>query len=390
VTNKQLVPYFLVVSISLPIMAIDLHLPSLPMMAKYFHVSTAVIKNTISAFQFGLLASAMIYGPMSDSYGRRPILLFGSSLFVISSILLVFSTQIESFLTLRFMQGCGGGVAAALVPAILSDTSDEGETSKVLAQMAVVILMTPAFAPLLGGYLAAYFGWQSCFMFLSLCSLLSFTAFYLYFPETNLQETRSKIHIAELLKKYKGILSNKKFMAYALLHSTPSAGTWCMITIMPFILINHMGLKPQHLGYYITTLVIILSTTSFYVQRVVINKGLEKILSLGIKLLFVGGGTAILAGYFAPMSPILTIMGIISYPMGLQFIFPASQAKAMTAAGSAKGTGSSTITTLRQIFAVFGSFVAVFLPDSSLLPAAGFLLCTACFAAGCYYIANKD
>jgi DHA1 family bicyclomycin/chloramphenicol resistance-like MFS transporter len=387
--NKNILPYFLIVAVSLPLMGIDLHLPSLPMMAEYFHVSSALIKNSISAFQFGLLGSAIIYGPLSDSLGRRPILIFGSGLFMISSILLVFSQHIDSFLILRFIQGCGGGVAAVLVPAILSDNFSEGESSKILAQMAVIILMTPAIAPIMGGYLAAYFGWQACFILLSLCSILAFAAFLVFFPETHMIEARTKLHLSNLLNRFKLVLSNKKFTVYALLHSLPSTGAWCLITIIPFLFIKHMGVKPQELGYYITSLVIFVSATSYYVQRVVIAQGADKIMLTGVILLLMGGVLSIFAAFIAPHSPVITAICVLPFPMGIQFIFPASVSKAMTFSADSKGTGSSTATTMRQLFAVIGSFVAVFLPDSTILPTALFLTFIACCAALCLNLARR-
>jgi predicted MFS family arabinose efflux permease len=150
-----------------------------------------------------------------------------------------------------------------------------------------------------------------------------------------------------------------------------------------------MGVKPQELGYYITSLVIFVSATSYYVQRVVIAQGADKIMLTGVILLLMGGVLSIFAAFIAPHSPVITAICVLPFPMGIQFIFPASVSKAMTFSADSKGTGSSTATTMRQLFAVIGSFVAVFLPDSTILPTALFLTFIACCAALCLNLARR-
>jgi hypothetical protein len=150
-----------------------------------------------------------------------------------------------------------------------------------------------------------------------------------------------------------------------------------------------MGVEIQHLGYYITSLVLVVSATSYYVQRVVIAKGPEWILSMGIKLLLFGGIASVIAALTFPTSPVIAMLCILPCPMGVQFTFPVSVSKSMSAIDGIKGTGSSTLTTIRQVFAVFGSLVAALLSDTSFFETALFMILVALCTIVALYFANK-
>jgi DHA1 family bicyclomycin/chloramphenicol resistance-like MFS transporter len=375
---KPYIPYFLIAAISLSIMGIETHLPAMPLMTRYFGVSSSVIKYTISFYQFGMLAAALVSGPISDALGRRPIMIFGCGLFALCSLLICLSVTINSFLILRFMQGCGSGVAVTLGSAIIGECYSELEVSKILAQMSIIILFTPMLAPILGGYLTSYYGWHSSFILIGFLGTIIFMMFMRYFPETHLPELRIKLHIITVFKKYHSALSNKNFMAYALIYSLPSAGVWFVITTLPIVMMEHMGVAVTKLGFYIAGVVIVTAATSFYVQRVVMSKGTDVILSTGIKLFFMGGIATIFVSFAYPASPVISMICLLPFFMGVQFTSPAAIAKSMSSIDDAKGTGSACLSILRLLFSFLGSFVTAFLSGVTLLQTGIFLLFVAC------------
>jgi Bcr/CflA subfamily drug resistance transporter len=388
--NKQLIPYLMIIAISVTLIATDLYLPAMPMMAEYFQTSDNYIQHSISAFQFGLIFSALVYGPLSDSFGRRRTLLFGYGLYVLGSILLLFSTDVDFLLAMRLLQGCGAGVSAALSPAIIRDCFNERESSKIIAQMSVAIIMAPALAPVAGGYLTAFFGWQACFVCLAILAGLSFALFLKYFPETHPEESRSRLHPTKILDGYREVFSNKSFVYYVLAHSLPSCGIWCYITVMPFAYIKYMGVETQHFGYYAFAQITAISLTSIYVGKIIAGKGPTKTMAMGLKLFLAGSATMLFAILSMPDSPALATACVIPYFLGVPFIFPSSMAKAMSMAGASRGAGASCVATGRQICAFIGSFTAAVLPDSSLFPAIIFMIIVAAAVALTMYLARKN
>lgn len=388
-SHKNLIPFFIILAVSVSLMATDLYLPAMPMMVDYFLSSDNTVQNSISTYQLGLVASAIIYGPLSDTYGRRRILLIGYGLFFLSSALLILIQTADQLLWLRFIQGCGAGVSSAIGPAIVRESFSEKDSSKIIAQMSIVILLTPAIAPILGGYLTAYYGWQACFVFILLVVCISFLTFLKMFPETNSIENREKLHIATLAHNYKKILSHRGFVFYVLYHSLPACALWCYLTVMPFAFIKYMKVSEEIFGYFVFTQAIVASLTYVYVQKTVTQKGPSVLMSQGLKLF--GVGTLIIMGgaYFAPGSPWITTACALPFMVAPPFIFPTAMAKAMSYAGKAKGAAASCIAVTRQFFAFVGSLAAAIMNDNTFLPAAMFMAFIAILMAVSHYMAKK-
>lgn len=387
--NKYLIPYLVIIAISVTLMATDLYLPAMPMMVDYFNASDNLVQNSISTFQLGIVFSAIIYGPLSDTYGRRRVLLVGYSIFMLSSFLLVLSTHIDYMLWLRLLQGSGAGVAVALAPAIIRDCFSERESGKVFAQMSIVILLTPAIAPVFGGYLTTYFGWQACFIFIAMSVAIALAIFSKFLPETNPIETRTKLRVKTLIKNYKLVLSNKSFMGYVLCHSLPSSAIWCYLTVMPFIYIKYMGVGPEYFGYYVFVQVMANALGSYFVQKTVIKQGANRTIFKGVLMFLFGSLTMTMAATLAPSSPILATMGAIPFLMGISFVFPTSLAKAMSFAAETRGAAGSCIASTRQIFAFLGSLTAAAMPDTSLFPAIIFMATIGTMTGISLYFAKK-
>lgn len=374
--HQKFIPVLLVLAISVSMMATDLYLPAMPLMVDFFSSTDNYIQKSISAYQLGLFLSAVVYGPLSDSYGRRNVFLFGFALFFFSSALLLLAESTDQLLWLRLLQGCGGGVSSAISPAIIRDHYAEKQSTKITAQMSIVILLTPAIAPILGGYLTTYFGWRSCFVFIFLIVAFTFFVLFKFFPEKASESSVIAPRVNSLFKNYKQVLSNKTFFYYVLFHSLTSCSLWCYITVMPFAFIKYMDVSPEVFGYFVCAQVSAVSLTYMYVQRIVSTKDPTHLMHVGLTLLGLGSFGLIAAAYFAPQSPWISTMCIIPYMMGSPFIFPTSMSRAMSCAGSIKGTASSCIAASRQIFSLIGSLAAAAMPDQTLMPAALFMSAT--------------
>lgn len=389
VDRVRFIPYFMILAISVALMATDLYLPAMPMMVELLDTTDNLIQNSIAAYYIGLMLSAPIYGPLSDAYGRRRILLIGFGLFLISSILLVFTDNIYQLLTLRALQGLGGGVSAALSPAVIRDRFTEKESNKILSQMMMFILLTPAAAPIVGGYLTTFVGWRSCFVFIALSVLASFLLFLKFFPETHPVENRSEFRLKPLLNAYKTVLSNRSFLSYILVHSLPSAGMFCCITTTPFVFIRHMGVPTEYFGFYVFGQIMVVTVTSFFVQRIINSKDSIWMMTRGQAVYLLGAFGSMTAATFLSHSVEAAILMTLPYFMANTFVFPTSMTKAMSFSGHAKGAAAACIATSRQFFAFLGSFVAALLPDSSLLPTSIFMIAVALTGCVCLVLAYR-
>lgn len=372
--SKRYAHFYLIAAVSLTLMATDIYLPAMPMMSEYFEVSNTIIQYTIALYVLGLVASALFYGPLSDSLGRRKMLLIGYGIFLVSSIVLTFTNNVGILLALRFLQGCGSGVASAIGPAVINDLYEEKESGKIIAQMSMVIVLAPAIAPTLGGYLAAYIDWRACFAFISIAVGVVYTIFYFHFPESHPKEIRSPLNLARLLGNYKQALSQKAFAAYLILHSLPSCGIWCLFTVLPFVFIKQMDVQTEHFGYYVAFMILGHSLTSFFVQRIIIRTGQKMLIRVGIAAMFISSLTLIFSALLAPQSPLIATLAIIPYMIAMPFLFPTSMSRALSYVRDIRGTGASCIALTRQAFSFLGTSVAAMISDVNLIPAAIFIL----------------
>lgn len=148
------------------LLGIDIHLASLPFIMKYMHTDKTHMQQSVSIFFLGLGVSMLFYGPLSDKYGRKPIVIIGLIIAAIASFASVFTHNIHSFLLMRLLQGIGCGVCTGLGRSIVADILQGDRLASIGSYFAMFISLSPLIAPALGGYIQHYFGWQMNFIVL--------------------------------------------------------------------------------------------------------------------------------------------------------------------------------------------------------------------------------
>ncbi len=149
-------------------LSIDMYLPSLPAIAADLGASDAQVQRSISGFLVGFCVGMLFYGPLSDRFGRRPVLLAGIALYLFSSLACALADSAGQLVLLRVLQALGGGAASVLARAMVRDLYPLGEAARMLALMHMVTMLAPLAAPLLGGYLMLWAGWRALFVVLAL------------------------------------------------------------------------------------------------------------------------------------------------------------------------------------------------------------------------------
>jgi DHA1 family bicyclomycin/chloramphenicol resistance-like MFS transporter len=183
--NHAAVTVLLTALVALGPLSTDLYLPSLPALTAYFGVGEAAGQLTLSAFLLGLAGGQIIYGPLSDRYGRRPVLLFGLALYAIASIVCVFAPSIQVLVIARFCQACGACVGPVLGRAVVRDVYGREGAARILSYLSAAIALAPAIGPIIGGFVETWFGWRANFIVLSLYGAAALALTFAILPETN-------------------------------------------------------------------------------------------------------------------------------------------------------------------------------------------------------------
>ena len=241
VGNRWLFAYLAFLSAFAPI-STDMYLPALPHMAETYQVSNGVISLTISLFLLVFGSSMLFWGPMADRHGRRPILLIGSSIFLVSSVTIALSENVATLFIWRCVQACGAGAASCLALAIVKDILRGGSLEKALIWMQAATILAPMIAPVLGGGALMLVSWRGIFWLLALCGLIAFLG------ALPLRETASKFKGSGPLENFKRIglvLKIGRFRSALLLFSMSAMPFMTFLAVSAFIYQDQFGQNPQ-------------------------------------------------------------------------------------------------------------------------------------------------
>lgn len=226
----------------------DLYLPALPTLAQAFATDAARVQLTLSVFLAGFAVAQLFYGPLSDRYGRRPIMLFGLVLYLVSSVACMLATSIDALILARFFQALGACAGPVLGRAIVRDVYGPVQAARVLAYISGAMAIAPMIGPLLGGWLTVWFGWRANFAALSLFSAVQVTATFLLLGESNAHRDPGATRPRQILGNFGELLSARLYLGYLLCFSFSYAALFSFISGSSFVLIELYGLSPQSYG----------------------------------------------------------------------------------------------------------------------------------------------
>ncbi|MFT3742199.1 MAG: multidrug effflux MFS transporter [Gammaproteobacteria bacterium] len=247
--NKKPMIFLILLLITIGQSSIDIYLPSLPSMAAFFKSSINLIQLTLSAFLVGFSISQLFYGPLSDYYGRKPILLIGLSIYIFSGILCLFSRSIEYFLFFRILQGVGIGAASVLSRAIMRDMFSGNALVKVASYSAVAWALVPIIAPLLGGYIQFYTNWKMNFLCLVFFALIMIITIFKWMPETCIIEYRKPLKFKTILTNYFTLLKSHIFLGNAMCVAVLFGVFIVFSAASPFLLQTQLHLSSIQYGW---------------------------------------------------------------------------------------------------------------------------------------------
>lgn len=231
-------------------LCIDMYLPAYSSIARTFNVSEGAVNLSMSLYLFGLAIGQLIYGPLSDRFGRKIVLIIGLSFFAIASLLCMMSPTLHIFLAARLLQALGACSSIVLCRTIVTDSYHPEKRTAILALISATNIFSPALAPLLGGVIIHYANWRFIFFAITLFSLFMLIGILLLLKETLLVPDRAALHPSRLLFNLMRLLKNRLYMGYIFCLASLYATVFVWVTFSPSILIDHFHVKPDDFGLY--------------------------------------------------------------------------------------------------------------------------------------------
>jgi DHA1 family bicyclomycin/chloramphenicol resistance-like MFS transporter len=330
------------VLIALPALGTDLFVPALPALARGLEVEVAAAQLTLTAYFFGLAGGQLLWGPLSDRFGRRPVLLSALLLMLVSSLAAVFVASVAAVTAARLVQGFAMSSGAVIVRSIVRDLYTHERAARLLATITIVFSIVPIAAPLAGALLVGSGGWQAVFWCLAAAAALLFAATGFGLAETAPAERRS-MHPRALARTFASILRERRFVAPFLLILCSHLGILAWVSNSAFTLVSGLGVGVGAYSLMFAMVMLGQISGAWASRRFVQRLGIARLLRSGAALMLAGGATAAALAWAGVAHWLAVVIPFFAFLFGTALIVPNATAAALSPFPATAGSASSLI-----------------------------------------------
>ena len=344
-------------------LSLALYTPALPMLVEAFQTTPAALKLTLSVYFFGFAFSQLACGPLSDAYGRRPVALAFFVTYAVGSVVAALSGTIEWLLAGRALQGIGAAAGIAISRAIVRDQFTGQRSARILNLIGLMLAVVPAVAPTLGGVILGTVGWHAIFVVMTLYGLAVLTVFALGTAETNRTRDRSAARPGPVMRNYRILLTDRRFMRAGLVLGLTLGGLYTMAALLPFVMIERVGLTPTVFGF-----AMLLQTGSYTLGATLAGRLLRtvdamRLIPYGLACVAVGGMGFALAPFLTEPT-VASVMGPTAvWAFGIALVMPGATSDALAGFPRMAGAASALIGFMQIGGGLAGTAVAALFAD---------------------------
>lgn len=307
----------------------DLYLPALPAIVADLATEPARVQLTLSVFLAGFGLAQLVYGPLSDRFGRRPLLLLGTALYVGTSLACMAAETIGQLVLFRFLQGAGACCGPVLGRAVVRDVYPPADAVRILAYLSAAVALAPALGPILGGWLTMGFGWRSTFAALAAFGLVLLAGIVLLLPETNQRKDPHATRPRHLAANYLTLLRDLQYVGFVLVAALSYSGIFAFISGSSYLLIEVVGLSPAAFGLCFSAVVLGYMTGSLITGRFGARLGLRRMLVLGGLLATAAGLVGLTIAVLLPPTIVSIVAPQTAFMVAAGLLLPTAMAGAI-------------------------------------------------------------
>jgi DHA1 family bicyclomycin/chloramphenicol resistance-like MFS transporter len=322
-------------------LAMHIFVPALPYAADSLAANKASVQLTISLYIGGLAIGQLIYGPVSDRFGRRPTLMAGLALYTLAGLGAALAPTIGWLVGARLFQALGGCAGLVLGRAIVRDTASTDEAARRLALMNLMVVIGPGVAPLIGAALAATLGWRSILYALCALGVVNFLFTWRLLPETGAADSRANSSLPKLAHNYLTLLKSPAFLGYSIGGGCSTTAMYAFVASAPFIFVHQLHLPAHEVGVYLAVLISGIWIGSMVVSRAIRTVALRTLLIRGNSVSVVSAFVLLAAAWSGHLSVPLVVGSMFLFTFGVGLSSPAALTEAISVnplvTGSASG-----------------------------------------------------
>jgi len=335
--------------------SIDLYLPAMPQLEEVFHASASAVESTMVTYLVGFAIGQLLYGPLTDRFGRKPPLYFSLAIFALSSFACAFSTSISMMSTLRLFQALGACGGSVISRAMVRDLFPPSELRRVFSMLILVLGVSPILAPMLGSYLLLWFGWRSAFFAQATVGTLCFLGMHFRLRESMAHEARRPLHLGTILSGYGRLLQDRTFMGASAVCGFSSAGAFAYIASASFVFITQYQVSIENFGWLFGSVAAGMVAASQVNGRMSASIPVWKVLRVA-NLVQLAAGIVLLASVLTGMGGLPAVfLCIFVYIAAQGFVFPNGSTIAMMRHADMAGTASALLGTNQFVIAAIGT-----------------------------------
>jgi MFS transporter, DHA1 family, multidrug resistance protein len=364
----------------------SIYIPSMPSLVADLATTPDRVSLTLSLFLFGFAFGQLVFGPLSDRLGRRPVLLGGLGLYLGASILCLVAPSINALIAGRFAQGCAASVGPVLGRAIVRDVHGPDRSATVMAYIGAALAISPAVGPIIGGYLQIWFGWRSAFVFLAAVGSVLAVATHRLLAETRPVDGAGTATMSRQLMAYLTLVRSRIFWAHTLAVAFIFSGLKAYTVGGPFVFIARLGLSPEHYGMLAVFTVASFLVGSLVTGRMAARVGVDRIVRAGITVSAAGGALMLAVAFARPLSVAGIVAPMMVFTFGLALVMASGIAGAMAHFPGIAGAASALLGFVQMIVAGIATVIVGAFPDNAALAMAWTIAATAAIGLAAFSV----
>ena len=366
-------------------LTMSMYTPSMPAIADALGAAPGMVQATLSVYLVGFAVGQLFYGPLSDRFGRRPVLMLGLVIFIAGSAACGLAESIGPLIVARLVQALAAAAGATLGRAMVRDLYARDQAARVLSIIGMALSVAPAVGPVVGGYLQVWFDWHAIFAVLSAAGLALLVTVALFMPETNRAPDAQALRPARIASSYAELIRNPTYVGYMAVGAVSLGGLFTFHAAAPFVLMGLAGLTPEQYGWSMSITVAAYLAGGMIANRLVGRLGLDRLI-LGSAFLLLAGSSLMLAFSLVHIVTVASVLGPMAlWTMGIGISLPNSMAGALSPFPRIAGSASALMGFMQMGVGAAGSIAVARLHDGTVTPPASALLCFAAIGYGLWW-----
>ena len=354
---RKVATWLLVVTMGCGTAGITIISPALNSITKYFSVDEAAAQSLLSGYFIAMAVSQLIYGPLSDRYGRRRPLLVGLVGFTLGGLLAALAESFEVLVLARVLQGLGAASIASIIRAIINDSYGRLEAAGAFATISGIMVIVPIFSFAFGGLISDLIGWKGIMFGIFFAGLIPLALNFIFLPETNLRPI-SQIRLGSLAHDHLSLMTNRVFLTFMIASSCSAGIFFSMIGFVPFEYVR-IGVDTSEVGLWFMLIPFGYTFGNFLTKRFVHRIGIERMSQIGGLISMLAMSALLLPSLLGWKHPIMIAVPCFFFGFSSGFVIANATMGAIASAGKLGGSASGIVGAVQMGFGVLGGSLVV-------------------------------